>query len=293
MLADLERVTGKPCREIFDFVAGTSTGALIAAAVAAGVPASEMLKVYTVKSARIFKAFLPSLGALVDGNKFDTNAIADVLSETLGVSKSWTLNDCPIRVLLTARGVNKKAWYFTRDTPQNGGKTGRLSLVECATASAAAPIYFNFFYVHPLAGEVVGHCADGGVGTTGNPVYQACVEAFFHDDFQPEETRVLSLGTGFCPSKTVNPPRGILNTLLWTLDTLIDAPHDEQTGAVNRHWPGILQRYDWELLHPIDMADLNAIPELVLYGDKAARAINWDAVLRALDGEPTAKGETI
>ena len=40
---------------------------------------------------------------------------------------------------------------------------------------------------------------DGGVGVTGNPVYQACVEAFYYDNFTPVETSIVSLGTGSFP----------------------------------------------------------------------------------------------
>ena len=47
VLVALEQQTGKLTREIFSYVAGTSTGALLAAGVAAGVPASELLTVYT------------------------------------------------------------------------------------------------------------------------------------------------------------------------------------------------------------------------------------------------------
>ena len=50
VLASLEQQTGKLTREIFSYVAGTSTGALLAAGVAAGIPASQLLAVYTTRS---------------------------------------------------------------------------------------------------------------------------------------------------------------------------------------------------------------------------------------------------
>ena len=45
-LVKLESITGKLTRDIFSFVAGTSTGAIIAAAIAAGVPAARILDFY-------------------------------------------------------------------------------------------------------------------------------------------------------------------------------------------------------------------------------------------------------
>ena len=46
-LVKLERTTGRLTRDIFSFVAGTSTGAIIAAAIAAGIPATQILDFYT------------------------------------------------------------------------------------------------------------------------------------------------------------------------------------------------------------------------------------------------------
>lgn len=43
LLTELERQTGRPARETFDFIAGTSSGALAAGALAAGVPAERIV----------------------------------------------------------------------------------------------------------------------------------------------------------------------------------------------------------------------------------------------------------
>jgi patatin-like phospholipase/acyl hydrolase len=53
-LVALEQQLGMPVRECFDFAAGTSTGALIAAAAAAGVPAARILEIYTTRANEIF-----------------------------------------------------------------------------------------------------------------------------------------------------------------------------------------------------------------------------------------------
>ena len=85
-----------------------------------------------------------------------------------------------------------------KDNPRNAQTTGTLRLVDCAVASAAAPTYFAPWTIQIGDRAVV--LVDGGVGVTGNPVYQACVEAFYYDDFTPDDTRVVSLGTGYFPS---------------------------------------------------------------------------------------------
>ena len=114
---------------------------------------------------------------------------------------------------------------------------------------------------------------------TGNPVYQACIEAFYYDDFMPADTRVVSLGTGYYPSSG-KPPCGLLGWLKWTVGTLIDAPEEQQTEIVNRHFPqGLLQRRDWQLPREIDLADTGNIDLLINVGKQAAAGMDWKSIL--------------
>jgi hypothetical protein len=121
---------------------------------------------------------------------------------------------------------------------------------------------------------------DGGVGVTGNPVYEACVEAFCFDEFDPASTRVISLGTGTY-SRGNQAPSGLLGWLQWTVTTLLDAPEDQQTELVDRHWPNVMQRFDWQLPQAIDMADTGSIDMLVQIGSKVAASMNWKSILNA------------
>jgi patatin-like phospholipase/acyl hydrolase len=277
-LVALERQLGKPVRDCFDFIAGTSTGALIAAGIAAGVSAQRVLDIYTQRSGEIITPpkVLADAKRLVEGYMYDSANIRKVLASEVGAAADWSLNDCPVRLLITAKGIDTHPWYFVRDNPQNSGKTGKLGLVDCAVASAAAPTYFSPWTIKIDGEDTV--LVDGGVGVTGNPVYQACVEAFFYDDFKAEDTRVVSLGTGFFPpgNKT---PSGLLGWLEWTIGALIDAPQDQQPELVNRHFPGIMKRFDWQLPHAIDLADTSSIPTLIDVGRQAAEGMDWQSIL--------------
>jgi hypothetical protein len=196
-----------------------------------------------------------------------------MISSEFGPAANWTLNDSPIRLLITAKGIDHHAWYFVQDRPRNKKTTGKLGLIDCAVASAAAPTYFG-----PWTVPGIGVCVDGGVGVTGDPVYQACVEAFEFDDFEPAETRVVSLGTGFYkPSGET--PSGLLGWLKWTVGALLDAPVEQQPELVDRQWPHVMKRRDWELPNEIDMADIDSIDALVSIGQKAADAIDWNSIL--------------
>ena len=281
VLVEMEKQLGKPIREVFSFIAGTSTGALQATALAAGVPATEILKVYTERASEIFPHGLrgTDVGMLATGYRFDPTNISRVMKETLGPHAGWTLNDSPVRLLLTAWSVGKHPWYFVQDRPKNSGKTGALSIIDCCTASASAPTYFSPWYVAPLAGTLVGWCFDGGVGVVANPAYQMIVEATEFDDFGPNDMRVISLGTGFYPSSDVNPPHGFYETLSFTVDSLLTEPSSQQTEIVNRHYPGMMQRFNWMLPQKIDMADFSAISALAILGQQVGEKEDWKAVL--------------
>jgi hypothetical protein len=278
-LVALEQQLGKPVRECFDFLAGTSTGALISASLAAGISASRILDLYTQGSGEIFTPpqLIAEAKRLVEGYMYDPANIQKILLSELGPAAAWTINDSPIRLLITATGIDTHPWYFVRDNPKNSGKTGKLGLVDCAIASACAPTYFS-----PWTIEIDGQATvlvDGGVGVAGNPVYQACVEAFYYDDgFTLNGTRVVSLGTGFFPTGNTT-PGGLLGWLDWTVQALVDAPEDQQTQLVDRHFPGIMKRFDWKLPHAVDLADTASIPTLVALGQKAAQSMDWQSIL--------------
>ena len=287
-LLKLEETTQRPLRETFSFVAGTSTGALLSAAIAAGIPARRILDIYFNRARDIFTPRSPwnEIKRMATGHKYDTARLYKVIHEELGEARDWTLNQSPIDLLLTAKGLDGRPWYFVRDNPRNSQFTGRFRLADCATASAAAPTYFAPWKVGDDPGLVV----DGGVGVTGNPVYQACVEAFYYTgEYTPADTTVISLGTGRFPHETQ--PGGFFWWLGWILDELLRSPGEQQTQIVRRHFTNmIFYRMDADiaalepdLKQPIDMDDIESIDRLRRLGEAFAAQIDWPAILAGAD----------
>jgi hypothetical protein len=275
----LESQLGGLTRDHIDFCAGTSTGALLAAAVAAGVPASDLLQVYTGRSHEIFQPAGPAAEAkrIAEGFMYDPRHLHDVLVSVFGPAASWTINDAPIRLLISATAMNGHNWFFVKDNARNDQTTGTVQLVDAAVASACAPTYFDHWRIDGIQGQTI-YFFDGGSGGVANPVYQACVEAFEYDNFQPADTRVVALGTGYFPASG-DPPRGLLQTIGWTASTLVDSSGDWAGDAVNRQWPGIMQDFNPLLPADIDEADLAAIPTLVEAGQKMAADLDWEKIL--------------
>lgn len=288
-LVKLERTTGKLTRDTFSFVAGTSTGAIIAAAIAAGVPATRILDFYTNRAREIFnRSPLNILKLILFGYRYSTQKLHYLITEALGPAGIWILNDSPIDILLTAKRISDgMPWYFVRDHPINSGCTGRLGLVDCTTASAAAPTYFEPWTISesptPAPCERVGTLVDGAVGVTGNPVYQACIEAFdYTPGYTPDETTTVSLGTG--KFKHRKEPRWIGSWLEWVLAELLESPGEQQTEFTWRHYPQMtFYRIDTELNEDIGLDDIRDIPRLIEYGERLAELIDWEAILAGTD----------
>ena len=279
-LMRLEQQLGGLTRDHIDFCAGTSTGALLTAAVAAGVPAADLLKVYTEQSHEIFTP----TGALADakrvavGYMYDPKNLEGVLTKVLGSAATWVVNDSPIRIMISATAVGGHNWFFVRDNPKNAGATGTVKLIDAAVASSCAPTYFDHWQIDGILGKTI-LFFDGGVGGTANPAYQAAVEAFDFDVFSPATTQLVSLGTGYFPAGE-DAPKGLLQNIGWTTSTLVDSSEDWVDDAVNRQWPGVMQSFNPLLPSDIDEADLSAIPTLVQIGQQTAAQMDWAAILK-------------
>lgn len=265
---------GLTCDHI-GYCAGTSTGALLTAAVAAGIPARDILKVYTGRSHEIFSptGFIADAKRVLKGFMYDPKNLRDVLVEVFGSVASWTINDCPIPLMISATAMNGHNWFFVKDNVRNSRTTGAVRLIDAAVASSCAPTYFDYWPIDGITGKTI-RFFDGGVGGTANPAYQACVEAFEYDRFTPADTRVVALGTGYFAASD-HPPKGLLQTVGWTANTLIDASEDWVDNAVHRQWPGIMLSFNPALPADIDEADLSAIPTLVQIGEKMAADLDW------------------
>ena len=273
-LIELERQTGKPTREVVSLVAGTSTGAIIAGALAMGLSATRVLALYQEAGPSIFR--MDYLNWVISGfsYRYKTKPMADLIRKYL--NSDPILNESPIDIMLTSTCVEDgKNWYFVRDNPGNAKSTGKLKLVDCITASAAAPTYFEPW---PVAG--IGACVDGGAGVASNPVYQAAVEAFYYTSpaYTPDHSVIISLGTGFYPSK--NSPHNIVDWLKFTIGELLEAPSTQQNAIVYRHFPEA-HSYRWnpQLPREIDMDAVSEIPALIEIGTKMAQPLNWKAML--------------
>ena len=288
-LAAMEAATGSRVRDQFSFLAGTSTGALIAGAAAAGVPAEQVVELYLNRAPRLFRRtpLVSTLRRVVAGNMYEVEELRRLIREELTdqAAAEWRLNDVPNDIMITAKGLpDGHQWYFVKDRPgDNACRTGKLSLVDCLTASAAAPTYFQPAVVAGL--EDRGPMVDGGTGVAGNPVYQACVEAFSYSaGYDPADTIVVSLGTGQYFDRPR--PTWLYSWLGWVLAELLRSPGEQQTELVDRHFSGAtFYRIDLRLPRDVALDDARSLEELREIGERLAARIDWPAVLEGRDAD--------
>ena len=281
-LVELERQTGKLTRDVFDFAGGTSTGALLTGVVAAGVPASSALEVYTKQGARVFSPtndLERNAKMLATGNKFDNKVLHQVVLASLG-NTTMTMNDSPIGVMITAGDQMGMPWYFVKDAPTNAQTTGKASLVDTVVASACATTYHAPWQIPGF-----GYFADGGTVSLADPVYQTMVEALNGPDcygsIDPADALVISLGTGYYqPAAMPAPPSGLVAEISWVTGSLVSSSKTLALQAANRQWPRLVTAFDSALWADVDEADVGAIPQLLALGQADAAKVDWKATLQ-------------
>jgi len=197
----------------FDLIVGTSTGGIIACALAAGVPLLEVAELYQAHGKAIFPRRLPSgLGielvmdlrnrpaALAAGTRALRDALASKLGDETLLQLFFRRN---IGLAIAAVELSQhRSWVFK--TPHLAATTNHRDdhyrLVDVCLATSAAPIFRSLAVIdHPdstnrkAAGYNV--FADGGLWAN-NPVLVGLIDALEMTE-AGQEIEIFCLGT--CP----------------------------------------------------------------------------------------------
>jgi uncharacterized protein len=190
VLTELERRAGRRTFELFDLIAGTSTGGILACALCApdALPAEELVALYEDEGPKIFDRSLfqriRSGEGLVD-EKYDADALDRALERFLANKR---LSEAQPDLIVPAYDMSEPGPYFfkTRKARESPGEDD-FPLSVVARATSAAPTYFEPLEVKNSA------LVDGGVFAV-NPAMSAFAEVM---RFQPTaEVLLVSLGTG-------------------------------------------------------------------------------------------------
>ena len=178
VLAEIEQRSGREIARLFDLVAGTSTGALIACALTRphAMQAVRIAQIYEEDGPKIFDASLlktiTSVGGLID-ERYDSSGLVASLRHHLGDTR---LSEATTEIMITAYDLQARQALLLR-------KDNDMSMVDAAHASSAAPTYFQPVRLGPRT------LVDGGVFAI-NPAGLAYADA------RGELDVLASLGTG-------------------------------------------------------------------------------------------------
>jgi len=163
VLAELEDRTGQPACQLFDLLAGTSTGGIIALGMAVpgpdGAPAfsaADGVRLYEERGAHIFsrsaRDTVLSLGNLLH-EKYPARGIEAELQTIFGAAR---LSDALTDVLVTAYEIVRRETFFFSSAAARQDAARNFTMQEAARSATAAPTFFEPSLVHdPVGGQHV------------------------------------------------------------------------------------------------------------------------------------------
>jgi predicted acylesterase/phospholipase RssA len=198
----------------FDLIAGTSTGAIIAGALARGMAVDEIAKKYMALGQSVFERGILDFGIL--RAKYDEAKLIDELKSVYGANT--TIGDASLQtglLVVTKRLDTGSPWpisnnprgrYYSSRPGSKAIANSAYPLWQVVRASTAAPSYFDPETIVIAAGSAgeepaQGEFVDGGMSPFNNPAVQALMYATL-DGYRvgwptgADKLLVVSVGTG-------------------------------------------------------------------------------------------------
>ena len=318
LLTEIEKLAEKPISDLFDLIAGTSAGGILAVGFAtpkeegrgSGSPspkfkASELLALYEERGKDIFvRSFwdgVTSLGGLTD-EKYSSDGIESVLKDYLG---DLQLKDALTEILVTSYDIENRQPYFFKRSKAIHKDTSALRnhlLRQVARATSAAPTYFEPAEVLPVGrpGAEARHLIDGGVFAN-NPALCAYAEAISLG-ISPDDLLLVSLGTGIATRPIKYDEAKDWGKVGWiqpVLSVMMDGVADAVDYQLRKMLPteGLDARYfrfDIHLREALDDLDAAHQANIAALKREAHRILNdpimgpqFEAVIKVLRGHPS------
>lgn len=235
----LRRETGRAdlvLADYFDYIAGNSTGAIIAAGLCLGMDTCSLRRFYRAYGPAIFSR--ANLWQRLTRHKYHSEVLSKTLRDLLGAETQLGSSKLRTLLMMVMRNITTDARWLVTNHP--GAKYNDPRLPECnlrlplwqlVRASAAAPVYFD-----PQAiafEEKAFEFVDGAVCSQNNPAFQLFLMATLEPYrlcWPAGEQRMLlvSVGTGQAPVAPARNLPTLLDTARRLPTTLMAAALQEQ-----------------------------------------------------------------
>ena len=201
ILARLERQTGQRVADLFDLVAGTSTGGILALGLTRPGPggrplytAAQMTELYEKEGTRIFSSSwwrrMRTMGSLRE-ERYSADGIEEVLRRYFGDAR---LKDACTEVLVPSYEIERREPFFFKSAAARERAEYDFPMWQVARATSAAPTYFEPARLPVPDSLDYWALIDGGMFAN-NPAACALVEAIARNPWATKFV-VVSLGTG-------------------------------------------------------------------------------------------------
>ena len=173
--------------EYFDLIIGTSTGSIIAGAIAVDYPIEKIVLLYEVEGRKIFSSNGFSLSGFYR-SKYSKRYLEIILNKALG---NKTLSDVKkTRLIIPATDIaNGQVFVFKSSYLDEFVRDKNTKIVDAILSSCAAPTYFDPNRVDNYL------LADGGLWAN-NPALVGLTEAIGKLKIDKDDVSILSIGTG-------------------------------------------------------------------------------------------------
>jgi uncharacterized protein len=211
ILEHLERLvsdrTGQRLCDYFDYIAGTSTGAIIAATLALGMRVKEIIKFYESCGKQMFE---PSSLVKRLRTFYTADPLKLQLQETLGRDTNLSSTSLQCLLLIVTKNVTTDSpWPISSNPdaryndPERKDCNLQIPLWQLVRASTAAPVYFppEILQWDPNDKNKTFVFVDGGVTPHNNPaflLYRMATQPAYRLNWKTGERNLLlvSVGTG-------------------------------------------------------------------------------------------------
>ena len=219
--------TGQKLSEYFDYIAGTSTGAIIAAGLSRGMTTADLIDFYKSSGKEMFE---PS--RLIERVKYFYTAdpLKAQLQQVFGHDTNLEPDNLQCLLLVVTKNVTTDSpWPISSNPDAKYNDLGRedcnlkIPLWQLVRASTAAPVYFppEILQWHPTDRSKTFVFVDGGVTPHNNPaflLYRMATEPAYRLNWTTGEKNLLivSVGTGAAESlgaTAAAPNKNIVSTV--------------------------------------------------------------------------------
>jgi uncharacterized protein len=266
MLVDLESKLKRPLYSYFDYIGGTSTGAIIAAMLSVGHTAKEVVEYYEKLGPAVFKSrfWRPGVFGLP---KYSDRELNKNLRQVFGKMK---MSEALTNLVIPSYNISDRSKYIFKSYSKQGTED---TIFDAVRSSASAPSYFR---PHTISGDMY---IDGGL-VINNPSQLVFTEALYAiRRNKGTKINVFSFGTGRKDTEIKLPKTGG-GKVFWVKPS-VEILLNEQSRTTDYFMNRLYQTKDFGTY-------LNIEPHIDLSSNKIDDASEVNMVSMLLDGQNSA-----